>query len=392
MGVCLPGAVRDLFEGKAHKGLVLLVIFLVGCSADRNPNQRPLDGSRLSLKWTFETGAPINQVPLRVDDVVVFIPSGGPLIALDVKTGEVRWQYDPPSGVWDRAYAGDGERVFVGIAGGRLAALDAKTGNLDWEVELGIEVQYPPLVTDELLYVPTTFVGPGIEPQQDRRAKLFVLARGSGEESWSFETGNYILQTPELYTDSLYLAGNFLAEEAVEEGGHTRIYALNLPEKTVRWTFESEDGFPKRLYANERSVAFIGYQDFVSGIDATTGSLRWRRDTGNWVPSLTGSGETIYFGSANTIVHALELQSGTVLWQHNIEHGTFNYVLGAPIAIENELYFLTQHGDIVALDLRNGDLLWDFPTGITSRVGMHLASGWIFIGDETGIIWAYSDT
>jgi outer membrane protein assembly factor BamB len=390
--ILIRAALARMLGWFARKAIILLIILLVGCKPDNNFIQRSVDESSLALKWTFESGAPINQVPLRVSNVVVVVPAGGPLIALNVETGKVSWKYDPPAGVWERSYAGYGKQVYVGVAGGRLAALDATTGEVDWEAELGIEVQSSPLVTDENLYVPTTFVGPGIENKHERRAKLYVLERNSGEEVWSFETGNYILQTPIVHGDTLYLGGNFLGNQAVDEGGHTRIYALDLPQHTIRWTYESEDGFPKRLFANDSAVTFIGYQDFVSGIDAVTGNLRWRRDTGNWVPSLTGEGNTVYFGSANTVVHAIDVSSGEVNWEYNIEHGTFNYVLGAPILIDNELYFLTQHGDIVALDIAEGSLLWEVSTEITARVGLRIAGGWIFIGDEDGIIWAYSDT
>jgi serine/threonine-protein kinase len=328
---------------------------------------------------------------MRAADVVIAVPAGGSLIALDAQSGDLRWQYDPHEGVWDRAYATDGRRIYVGIGGGGLVALDAESGEVLWTEDLGIEVQLPALVEGGLLYVSTTFVGPDLQNNHDGRAKLFTLNAVDGTERWSLETENYILQTPALHGETLYLAGNYLAREPVEQGGHMRLYALQASDGSIRWSYESEDGFPKRLYANDSTVSFIGYQDFVSGVDADDGQLRWRRDTGNWVPSLMGEADNIYFGSANTIVHALKLGTGDVLWQHNIEEGTFNYVLGAPILVEGELYFLSQHGDIMALDAQSGDLLWKLPTGITSRVGMHLFDGWIFLGDEDGVIYAYSD-
>ena len=386
-----PPMRRDLNHRIQLYCIMIGVLLLAGCQRQPEVQQRSLNGSELALKWTYEAGAAINQVPQRAADVVFTVPAGGPLIALDAQTGELRWQYDPPEGVWDRAYATDGRRIYVGIGGGGLVALDAESGEILWKQDLGIEVQLPALVEGDLLYVPTTFVGPGIQNNHDGRAKLFVLDAANGTQRWTLETENYILQTPELHEENLYLAGNYHAREPVDQGGHMRLYALQASDGSIRWRYESEDGFPKRLYADDSTVSFIGYQDFVSGVDADDGQLRWRRDTGNWVPSLMGEADNIYFGSANTIVHALQLGTGDILWQHNIEEGTFNYVLGAPILVEDELYFLSQHGDIMALDAQSGDLLWKLPTGITSRVGMKLYDGWIFLGDEDGVIYAYSD-
>ncbi|MEK7324467.1 MAG: PQQ-binding-like beta-propeller repeat protein, partial [Chloroflexota bacterium] len=142
--------------------------------------ERLLDGNSLALAWTFDAGGPINSSPLRTGEVVLVAPSGGPLMALNVETGAQRWQYSPPEGVWDRAIAADGRRVFVGLGGGRLTALEAGAGKMLWQKDLGIDVQYPPLVDDGVLYVPTTFVGPGLEGDASGRAKLFALAADDG--------------------------------------------------------------------------------------------------------------------------------------------------------------------------------------------------------------------
>jgi outer membrane protein assembly factor BamB len=98
-------------------------------------------------------------------------------------------------------------------------------------------------------------------------------------------------------------------------------------------------------------------------LDAESGKLIWRKGTGNWVPSLSGWGKTIYFGSANTEVHALGDEDGEPVWRFNIPDGTFNYGLGAPTRIAGELYFLTQQGDIMALNAEEDTMLWTLPSG-----------------------------
>ncbi|MEK7784356.1 MAG: PQQ-binding-like beta-propeller repeat protein, partial [Chloroflexota bacterium] len=258
--------------------------------------------------------------------------------------------------------------------------------------DLAIDVQYPPLVDDGVLYVPTTFVGPGLEGDASGRAKLFALAADDGRELWSFETGNYILQTPFRDGDTLYVGGSFQASEDVEEGGHTRLYALAADTGMVRWTYESTDGFVKRLYATNTVVAFVAYQDFVTGLDAATGELRWRVEAGNWVPSLSGVGDVIYFGSDNTVLEAHDMNDGRLLWAHNISEGVFNYVLGAPVRVQDDLYFITQRGDIVALNAGDGTLRWKVSTGITSRGGLTVAGGWLFVGGADGRVRAFTGT
>ena len=386
-----------LFSSQMIKVAVLFgCVLALGLSASctNQPDtvvEQRLGSASLTLAWTYDTGKPINQPPLRVGDVLIAVGAGRPLVALEAETGVLRWQFDPPAGVWERAYASDGRLVFVGVGGGRLVALDAQTGQARWAQELGIDVQLPALVDGEVLYVPTTFVGPGLDNDPQGRAKLFALAISDGHELWSFETGNYVLQTPFRYGDVLYVAGVYHDPASdIDEGGHTRLYALSAADSTLRWTYESEDGFAKSLYATDTTVAFVGYQDFINGVDAASGKLRWRRDASNWVPALSGVGDVIYYGAATTEVYAVNANTGQLVWQYNIPEGTFNYALGAPIRVQDDLYFLTQRGDIVALNALDGTLRWKLATGIGSRVQMTVSGGWLFIGDEDGTVYAYT--
>ncbi|MCP4423732.1 MAG: PQQ-binding-like beta-propeller repeat protein [Chloroflexi bacterium] len=345
----------------------------------------------IALIWTYDSGNAINHPPLPVGDVVIAVPQGGPVTALDAADGELRWQYAPPERIWDRAYVSDGRSLFIGLENGKLVALDLQTGDLHWEKELGINAQTPLYVADGVLYVPTTFVGPGLTADPFGQAKLFALNPDDGQEIWVFESNNYILQTPFRLGKTVYVAGSYEADIEIDEGGPMRLYALSANDGTEKWAFESLDGYPKQLYATETAVAYIAYQDFTSGVDAQTGAALWRKDTGNWVPTLSGSGDIVYFGSANTVVHALNMTDGTAVWRFNIPEGTFNYVLGAPIPLNGSLYFLTQQGDLFALDAGNGSQLWQYPTGIiAARTNPSIANNTLFIGDADGVIYAFT--
>ncbi len=369
----------------------LLIILLTACQ----PSPTPIPDRALEtphLAWTQEVGGPINHPPLRVGDLLIVSPVQQPLVALEVETGAIRWRFDPGVTIWDRAYATDGERVFVGIEGGQLIALDAATGKRLWQADLGINAQVPPLVSGGVLYAATTFAGPGMIGDPTRKAKLFALSPEDGHLLWAFESDNYILQTPFRYGDALYLAGSFDSPEEVDEGGHMRLYALHAADGAVRWQYESVDGFTKQVYATETTVTYIAYQDFTTGVDAATGEMRWRLDTGNWVPTLSGAGNTIYYGSANTVVHAIHADTGEVVWQFNIPEGTFNYILGAPVRVADDLIFLTQQGEVFALNALTGEPRWQFSTGVVgARTGLTVSGGWLFIGDAEGKVYGYTD-
>lgn len=377
---------------KLNSVLIFSLFFLAG-SGCANPDTTREDSTldeQLDLAWTVQTEGAINQTPLIVGDTVIVCPSGLPLLALHLETGKERWRFTPAQGVWERAYTSDGKRVFVGLKDKSLATLDASNGKLLWEVDLGINAQVPPLVSGGIVYAPTAFVGPELKPDVHGRAKLFALDAETGEELWTFESDNYILQTPALNDNSLFVGGNFYDPIPIDEGGHTRIYALDIATGSPRWTYESEDGFPKRLYATGQALVFVGYQDFMNGVDTETGELRWRYDTGNWTPSFLGAGDVVYFSSANTLVFALDANTGETIWHFNIPEGTFNYLLDAPVLLDGKLYFQTQQGDFFALDAASGKALWQAATEVsTARTSPAIGNGWLVIGDIEGKVYAY---
>ncbi len=187
-----------------------------------------------------------------------------------------------------------------------------------------------------------------------------------------------------------YEQNGFFYVNYTGEGGHTRIYALDPATGSPLWNYESEDGFPKRLYTTEQTLVFVGYQDFMNGVDIRTSELRWRYDTGNWTPSFLGAGDVVYFSSANTLVFALDANTGESIWQFNIPEGTFNYLLDAPILLDGNLYFLTQQGDFFALDASNGQLLWQAATEVSAaRTSPAIGNGWLVIGDIEGRVFGY---
>lgn len=372
--------------------LIFIQLMAAGCISQLKNDEIFLDGESLTQAWVYDTGAPINLTPVYASEIVITVPSGGPMLALEISSGDLRWEYNPPEEIWERGYTANDHSVYVGLSGGKLVALNTADGEMRWEQQLGINVQTPPLIVDDMLYVSTTFVGPGLESDPHGKAKVFALNSSDGSERWAYESDNYILQKSFISEDKLYVGGSYYdPSQEVDEGGPMRIYALDTKDASPIWIYESLDGYIKAIYATKQEATYIAYQDFVNGLDAETGKLIWRKDTGNWVPSLSGWENTIYFGSANTVVHALSTDDGDPVWRFNIPEGTFNYVLGAPVRIADELYFLTQQGDIMALNAETGTLLWSLPTGITSRVGLAVSGGWAIISDQDGRVYAYTN-
>jgi PQQ-dependent dehydrogenase (methanol/ethanol family) len=101
----------------------------------------------LGLAWTYDTGTNrgLEASPIVVDGVMFATGSWSKVYALDAKTGEELWTYDPEvpgetgrkpcCDVVNRGVAVWKGRVYVGTLDGRLVSLDAKTGKPVWDVQ-----------------------------------------------------------------------------------------------------------------------------------------------------------------------------------------------------------------------------------------------------------------
>ncbi|HUE96299.1 MAG TPA: PQQ-dependent dehydrogenase, methanol/ethanol family, partial [Longimicrobiaceae bacterium] len=101
--------------------------------------------NRLGPAWVFETGTDrgLEATPLVVDGTIYTTGSWSIVYAIDGRTGQQRWRFDPQvdrargqlacCDVVNRGAAYYDGKVYVGALDGRLIAIDAATGQSVWE-------------------------------------------------------------------------------------------------------------------------------------------------------------------------------------------------------------------------------------------------------------------
>ncbi|HEV8364751.1 MAG TPA: PQQ-binding-like beta-propeller repeat protein, partial [Gemmatimonadaceae bacterium] len=115
------------------------------------------------------------------------------------------------------------------------------------------------------------------------------------------------------------------------------------------------------------------------GVPAFAG-LQWRVQTlGPIRGSPTAVGQTVYVGSSDGSVYAIDLPSGEVKWRRNVE----SPVMSTP-AVDNGLVLVGSYdGTMRALRAASGDVAWTF------RTQQPVALRW---GFESGETWTSSAT
>jgi outer membrane protein assembly factor BamB len=113
---------------------------------------------------------------------------------------------------------------------------------------------------------------------------------------------------------------------------------------------------------------------------AAFGGLQWRVQTlGPVRSSPTIVGQTVYVGSSDGHLYAIDLKSGDVMWRRNLE----SPVTSTPAIDNARLIVGTYDGTFHALHLTTGESAWTFKTGAP------VALRW---GFESGETWTSSPT
>ena len=218
------------------------------------------------------------QTHLDVDDEAVYVPAWGASVsAVDLRTGAVRWVWQPGRASTDTGAAGlfrsgsmgarvSGDTVFATVwhnlipTGGRseawLVALDRVTGRELWRVTLPVEGQAVSIDCAPALVGNLAIVNAG------SRGEVFAVDRTTRQVVWQHVTPERHLTPtaqPEVRGDLVYV-----------DGGDSHIYALRARDGTVLWRTPFPSQTTKDMLITERRIIFsIGAYLYV--LDRQTG-------------------------------------------------------------------------------------------------------------------------
>ena len=153
--------------------------------------------SKLSVEWALQLGSLRSQesTPILVGDTLFVTSSFGPknTFAVNAKTGEVKWTYQPevPKGIEqyaccdvnNRGVAYNDGKIFLGRLDAHVVALDAKTGKELWKTAIidytsGSVITSPPTLVKNLVI---TGYGGG---EYGVRGSIVALDQATGKEVW----------------------------------------------------------------------------------------------------------------------------------------------------------------------------------------------------------------
>ncbi len=208
---------------------------------------------------------------------------------------------------------------------------------------------------------------------------------------WQFATGGEIWSTPVLYGGSILVGSN--------DG---KVYSVDRASGQENWAFTTAGEVRSRLAICEGKVLFSSDDGYLYTLDAAGGGEEWRfsLDGGEisrrlpdpfppyeydyLTSSPVCSGGTVYIGSANGYVYAVESATGKEKWKFK----TGGKIRSTPLVHGGLAYIGSWDQHVYALDAGSGEEVWRFDTGGIVQASPAHGDGKIFIGSRNPKIFA----
>ncbi|AKA37956.1 outer membrane protein assembly factor BamB [Yersinia ruckeri] len=279
-------------------------------------------------------------------------------------------------------------------------------------------VTMSPLPTVENQFTPTkvwsTSVGGGVGDYYShlrpawQGSSVFAADRKGLVKAMDIETGKEIWQTNLSEKTNFYSSNRsaMLSGGLTVSGSHVFVgsekaivYALNADDGKVAWQTTVAGEAMSRPVVSDGMVLVHTTNGMLQALNESDGAIKWTLNLD--VPSLSLRGEsspTVAFGAAivggdNGRVSAVMMQQGQLIWQQRISQVTgtteidrLNDVDMTPVVVDGVVYALAYNGNLTALDLRSGQILWKRELGSVND--FIVDAGRIFLVDQNDRITA----
>ena len=192
---------------------------------------------------------------------------------------------------------------------------------------------------------------------------------------------------------------------------HTGVYnAAGAPKfHDVKWKFKTHGQIHGSAAIAEGTV-YVGSTDHnLYALDLETGKEKWKFKTGSRVvssPAVVGG--AVYFGSYDGAFYAVDAATGQQKWKFQTRgehrfaaphlHGSqpptetmpdpFDTYLSSPVVADGVVYFGSGDHNIYALNAADGSLKWKFATGDVVHASPALADGVLYVGSWDSYFYA----
>ena len=320
-----------------------------------------LDASTGRLIWTFQTqGKEIPAPALIANNTAYFGSTDGSLHAVNATTGKEVWHFSTGQTILGSPILANGV-LYFGSDDSYLYAVNPSSGAKLWSLYTGVgreDVSVgTPAVVNGVVYATSTNNG--------THSYVLAVKAQTGAQIWRQTANSELLSSPQVSGDKVYVAATAITKPGQSSTRESHLEVFNAADgsRTVQLahtqfaTASTQNISPPTLANGSIYIGSLNGSVSATGAD---GNALWQRSLGGEVdapPQLANGslfvGVNVGSIKGNSIV-ALNAANGTVRWQRFID----NYGGGNIVVSNTTVYFGTVDGHVYALDANTGTVRW----------------------------------
>ena len=216
----------------------------------------------------------------------------------------------------------------------------------------------------------------------------------------------YHLETNILYWQKKFSFENTILSPSVKAikgvvvvGGGNKVYGVDIASGDIAWSKTLPDGINSHISAN-RGIALFQSDAYVSyAIDTKTGDILWTHKVSKNTVSYAHSaalhllGNNVYVIYPLGDIYALDLKTGRVVWAKSLDLSIFGVdakisgtYTNEIVAVGDNIYIGSGNGRIYALNHKTGTALWS--KNISSNVNMTAVGKALYIVGKDSLVRA----
>ncbi len=165
----------------------------------------------------------------------------------------------------------------------------------------------------------------------------------------------------------------------------------------TQWTYKT-DGQVIGSCTLSGGTLFVGSTDgYMYALDKQSGTLQWKFDSKNAIRSTPAiNGETLFFHTVAGDLYALDTRTGNIRWQTSLKGETmidvWDYYQSSPVVHNNLLIIGSGNGHVYALNKETGKEAWSFQTEGVVHADPLVYDNKVYIGSFDGHLYALDIT
>ncbi len=181
---------------------------------------------------------------------------------------------------------------------------------------------------------------------------LYALDGLTGKLIWQSENPDFPVSTAPAVVNGIVYASAYNGICALDARNGVQKWKFNIPKHPY---YSDSPG----LMVVDNTVYMGSWEGFIYAVNASNGTLRWKASNttgGSFTANITVDGSTLYAGCLDSSLYAFDITNGAIKWKFNCPDPVYQN----PLVVNGTVYVGSQGHHFFAIDASNGTLKWEY--------------------------------